>query len=94
MKLFAVRKRLRRRTKIIAIGAAALIVAVAAVGGYVYVHYLSVVRYAAVQGRVTVERVELGKLGTVLVTNKGFALYMFPPDAARHVTCTGDCAVA
>jgi len=30
----------------------------------------------------------------VLVTNKGFALYMFAPDAARHVTCTGDCATS
>jgi predicted lipoprotein with Yx(FWY)xxD motif len=35
-----------------------------------------------------------GTLGTVLVTNKGFALYMFPPDAARRVTCTGGCAIA
>jgi predicted lipoprotein with Yx(FWY)xxD motif len=47
---------------------------------------------AARQGQVTVERAELGRLGTVLVTNKGFALYTFPPDAAQHVTCTGDCA--
>jgi predicted lipoprotein with Yx(FWY)xxD motif len=52
------------------------------------------VRYSAEHGRVTVERAELGRLGTVLVTNKRFALYTFPPAAARHVTCTGGCASA
>src|SRR6185437_1441025 len=59
-----------------------------------YFHYLDVVRYSADQGRVTIERAELGRAGTALVTNKGFALYIFPPDAAEHVTCTGDCASA
>ena len=84
---------LRRRTKVL-LGAGALVTCVAAFAAYLYVHYVGVVRYSAGQGRVTVERAELGRLGTVLVTNKGFALYTFPPDAAQHVTCTGDCASA
>ena len=28
----------------------------------------------------------------MLVTNKGYALYVFPPDRASRVSCTGDCA--
>ena len=28
------------------------------------------------------------------MTNRGFPLYMFAPDAARNVTCTGGCATA
>ena len=84
---------LRRQAKVL-LGAAALVTGVAAFAAYLYVHYVDVVRYSAGQGRVTVEQAELGQLGTVLVTNKGFALYTFPPDAAHHVTCTGDCASA
>jgi predicted lipoprotein with Yx(FWY)xxD motif len=82
-----------RRTKAL-LSVAALVTCIAACAAYLYVHYLDVVRYSAEQGRVTVERAELGQLGTVLVTNKGFALYTFAPDAARHVTCTGHCASA
>jgi predicted lipoprotein with Yx(FWY)xxD motif len=44
------------------------------------------VTQSAEQGRVTVERAGLGRLGTVLVTNKGFARYIFAPDAAHDVT--------
>lgn len=84
---------LRRRTKVL-LGAAALVTGVVAFAAYLYVHYVHVMRYSAAQGRVTVERADLGQLGTVLVTNKGFALYTFPPDAAQHVTCTGGCATA
>ena len=84
---------LRRQAKVL-LGVAALVTCVAAFAAYLDVHYVDVVRYSAEQGRVTVERAELGRLGTVLVTNKGFALYTFPPDAAQHVTCTGDCASA
>ncbi len=84
---------LRRRAKV-ALSVAALVTVVAALAAYLYVRYVDVVRYSAEQGRVTVERAELSRLGTVLVTNKGFALYTFPPDAAQHVTCTGDCASA
>jgi predicted lipoprotein with Yx(FWY)xxD motif len=87
------RPRLRRRSKVI-LGAAALAAAIAAVGAYAYVHYVSVVRYTSGHGQVTVESKAVDGHGTVLVTNKGFALYTFPPDAARHVTCTGGCASA
>jgi predicted lipoprotein with Yx(FWY)xxD motif len=31
-------------------------------------------------------------VGTVLVTSKGYTLYMFVPDMHRAVTCTGICA--
>ena len=88
------RPRGRRRWTRVLLGVAALVTCAAAGAAYLYFHYVDVVRYSAGQGRVTVERAELGQLGTVLVTNKGFALYTFPPDAARHVTCTGDCASA
>jgi predicted lipoprotein with Yx(FWY)xxD motif len=84
---------LRRRTKII-IGGAAVLACLAALASYLYVRYVNVVRYSAQDGRITVEAAPMGSLGTVLVTNKGFALYMFEPDAARHVTCTGGCATA
>ena len=86
-------RRPRRRTKVL-LRVAALAATVAAFAAYLYVHYVDVVRYSAEQGRVTVERATLGQLGTVLVTNKGYALYTFPPDAAHHVTCTGGCASA
>jgi predicted lipoprotein with Yx(FWY)xxD motif len=39
-------------------------------------------RFSAEHGQVTVDAAPVGTLGTVLVANKGFALYMFPPDAA------------
>jgi predicted lipoprotein with Yx(FWY)xxD motif len=83
----------RRQAKVL-LGVATLVTGVAVGAVYLYFHYIHVVRYSAEQGRVSVERAALGTLGTVLVTNKGFALYMFPPDAARHVTCTGHCAFA
>jgi predicted lipoprotein with Yx(FWY)xxD motif len=87
------RRGLRPRAKLL-LGAAALVTCAAAGAAYLYFHYVDVVRYSAEHGHVTVEQTELGQLGTVLVTNKGFALYMFPPDAARQVTCTGDCTSA
>lgn len=31
-------------------------------------------------------------LGTILVNNKGFTLYMFVPDKQKRVTCKGTCA--
>ncbi len=85
--------RLRRRTKVIA-GAVAVLACLAALASYLYVHYVAVVRFSAEDGRITVDAAPVGGLGTVLVTNKGFALYMFAPDADRHVTCTGGCATA
>jgi predicted lipoprotein with Yx(FWY)xxD motif len=84
---------LRGRSKII-VGAVAVLACLAALASYLYVRYVDVVRFSAEHGRVTVEAAPVGTLGMVLVTNKGFALYMFPPDAARQVTCTGGCATA
>jgi predicted lipoprotein with Yx(FWY)xxD motif len=42
--------------------------------------------------RVTVQARSIAGVGTVLVTAKGYALYMFQPDNQRSVTCTGACA--
>jgi predicted lipoprotein with Yx(FWY)xxD motif len=39
-----------------------------------------------------VDTTQLGGLGPVLTTSTGHVLYMFPPDAERHVTCKGTCA--
>jgi predicted lipoprotein with Yx(FWY)xxD motif len=41
---------------------------------------------------VTVELVAVPGLGEVLADEEGYVLYMFPPDAARLVSCTGPCA--
>ena len=42
--------------------------------------------------RVTVQARTIAGVGPVLVTAKGYALYMFQPDNQRSVTCTGACA--
>ena len=85
--------RLAGRSRII-IGAVAVLTCLAALASYLYVRYVDVVRFSAEHGRITVHAAPVGTLGTVLVTNKGYALYMFAPDTARHVTCTGGCATA
>lgn len=43
---------------------------------------------------VVVSTRKVGKLGTILVNNKGRTLYMFVPDKRKKVTCTHTCAVA
>ena len=82
---------LRRRNKVL-LGLAVVILGLAGIVAYGYVRYVSVVRYTAQDGRVTVSTGTVSGLGTVLVTNKGYALYVFPPDRASRVSCTGDCA--
>ena len=82
---------LRRRNKVL-LGLAVMILGLAGTVAYGYVRYVSVVRYTAQDGRVTVSTGTVSGLGTVLVTNKGYALYVFPPDRASRVSCTGDCA--
>jgi len=42
--------------------------------------------------KVTVKVATVTGVGQVLVTSKGYALYMFQPDNQRSVTCTGACA--
>jgi predicted lipoprotein with Yx(FWY)xxD motif len=42
--------------------------------------------------KVTVQVRSISGVGNVLVTAKGYALYMFQPDNQRSVTCTGACA--
>lgn len=41
---------------------------------------------------VTVQARPVRGLGTVLTDDDGNTLYMFPPDAASRVSCTGPCA--
>jgi predicted lipoprotein with Yx(FWY)xxD motif len=41
----------------------------------------------------TVKTARVKGLGTILVNNKGFTLYMFKPDKQKSVTCKGSCAV-
>jgi predicted lipoprotein with Yx(FWY)xxD motif len=41
---------------------------------------------------IAVDTAQLGGLGPVLTTPSGQVLYMFPPDAERHVTCVARCA--
>ena len=41
---------------------------------------------------ITILARSLPAVGTVLVTSRGYALYMFEPDLQRQVTCTGLCA--
>ena len=88
-----VASRIRRRTKII-IGGVAVLACLAALAAYLYVRYVDVVRFSAQDGRITVDAGPVGKLGTGLLTNRGFALYVFAPDAGRRVTCTDGCATA
>ena len=40
----------------------------------------------------TVKTARVKGLGTILVNNKGFTLYMFKPDKQKRVTCKGACA--
>jgi predicted lipoprotein with Yx(FWY)xxD motif len=52
---------------------------------------------ASATGAATGQRIEVmarsvSGVGTILVTSKGYALYMFQPDNRRAVTCTGSCA--
>ena len=42
--------------------------------------------------QVTVDARPVAGLGTALVNDMGFALYMFLPDEQSRVTCTGTCA--
>lgn len=85
--------RMSRRNKII-VGIAVVLACLVAYGSYLYVRYVDVVRFSAEHGRITVEATSASNLGPVLVTNKGFALYIYEPDAGRQVTCTGGCATA
>jgi predicted lipoprotein with Yx(FWY)xxD motif len=47
---------------------------------------------AAAGSAVTIRVRSLPAVGTVLVNNSGYTLYMFKPDAQRRVTCTQLCA--
>ena len=75
----------------------ALVVGIGALVAYGYVqfrHLSSIERYTPGGTQVSVRARTVEGLGTVLVTDKGYALYMFPPDDRQRVTCTGECASA
>ncbi len=86
------KKRRSRALLITAIVIAVILVGLGSLVGYVYVKYVAVERYSAKGPTVTVDAHEVKGFGTILVTDNNFALYMFPPDGRRKVTCTGDCA--
>jgi predicted lipoprotein with Yx(FWY)xxD motif len=48
--------------------------------------------HAATGQRIEIMEQSVSGVGTMLVTSKGYALYMFQPDNRRAVTCTGTCA--
>jgi len=50
-------------------------------------------KYQVTDGALTIGSDTIGALGNVLVTDQGFALYMFPPDEQANVTCEGRCAL-
>lgn len=88
-------KRTRRRVVTMVAALAALTITV--IGGllvHAYRHYASVVRYTAVGGRLRVEAGQVRGIGTALVTDRGYAVYMYPPDGRQRVTCTDQCADA
>lgn len=43
-------------------------------------------------GTAVVKVAKVAKVGTVLVTTKGYTLYLYTPDSATKVACTGTCA--
>lgn len=49
--------------------------------------------YTITDQTVTIEAATIGNLGTVLVTDKGYALYTYPPDSQNAVTCYDRCAL-
>lgn len=50
-------------------------------------------QYNVTNGKIEITAEAIGTLGTVLVTDSGFALYSFPPDAQKEVTCQDACAI-
>lgn len=49
--------------------------------------------YSITNNTVTIESASVGKLGDALVTDKGYALYIFLPDTQNAVTCYDRCAL-
>ena len=84
---------LRRHARLLIV-LGAVVLAAGGLLAYGYFRYVAVRRYTVEDGRLTVRAEHVDGLGSVLVTDAGYALYMFPPDAAARVTCTGDCAFA
>lgn len=74
----------RRRTAVLGTAAAVALIA----GGFAYVGQTGTPSTGA--ARVSVA--ELADVGQALVDGQGKALYMFEPDEAASVTCTGSCA--
>lgn len=81
-----------RRTRPVYVVIFGVALVIAAVVAYGCVWYANITRYSADSGEVTVHAGHIDGLGTVLVTDKGYPLYMFPPDHRRRVSCVGKCA--
>lgn len=50
-------------------------------------------QYSVTDGKIVINSEAVGKLGTVLITDSGYALYTFPPDTQTDVTCSDACAI-
>jgi predicted lipoprotein with Yx(FWY)xxD motif len=79
------------RTRVWIAAIAALVVALALVAGASSAKS-SVAATRQATRSVTVKTARVKGLGTILVNNKGFTLYMFVPDKQKKVTCKGACA--
>ncbi|GAA1340615.1 hypothetical protein GCM10009635_53130 [Actinocatenispora thailandica] len=84
-----------RRSRVLLTVAIAVVVVLLGVAGlfvWAYQHFVERERFTVAEGTVTIEHHTVPKLGDILVTDKGYPLYMFPPDHQSEVTCTGNCA--
>lgn len=71
----------------------AAVAIVAAIIAFVVPQSADTGHYSVNDGKVTIDSGSIGALGTVLVTDQGYALYTFPPDAQQGVTCYDRCAL-
>ncbi|MBB5632177.1 putative lipoprotein with Yx(FWY)xxD motif [Cryobacterium mesophilum] len=82
------------RNRIILLVVVAVIVAVVAIVIGLFVSQSRTHgNYSVSDGAVTIESATIQNLGTILVTDQGFALYTYPPDAQKEVACTDRCAL-
>ena len=85
--------RSRRPVLLMAIAAALVAAAVILVVSLVASPSRTHGNYSVTDNAVTIDAAPVGNLGTILVSDQGFALYMFPPDEQRNVTCIDRCAL-
>lgn len=75
------------------IGVAAAVAIVAFIIAFVLPQTPGGGNYTITDKKVTIEVASIGNFGPVLVTDKGYALYTYPPDSQEAVTCYERCAL-